>query len=170
MIPHSSSCTDNPMSNPQLNTGMIKSDNFNLNIAIINCQSVMAKRACFHNFIAASCESWLSSLIQSAEVFPNDLKIYRRDRLNGYGGVFIACQETLINKELVHEENLAAVIFCIIKRYKPLIICCVHRPPNNDILCMENLCNLQGVYLGIVRNNCDCPIWIVGDINLPNSN
>ena len=40
-------------------------DNPNLNIAIINCQSVMAKKACFHNFIAehnpdiiASCESY----------------------------------------------------------------------------------------------------------------
>ena len=92
-------CTDNPKNNlDQLDNN----NNSNLNIAIINCQSVVAKRACFHNFIAehnphiiAGCESWLSSSIQSAEVFPNGLKVYRRDRSDGYGGVFVACKDSL---------------------------------------------------------------------------
>ena len=162
----------------ETSTGMIKldnSDNSNLSVAIIICQSIIAKRACFHNFIAennpdivAGCESWLTSSIQSAEVFPNDLKIFRRDRSDGYGGVFIACWETLISEELVHEENIEAVICRIkVKRNKPLVICCVYRPPNNDLLYMEKLCNLLE---GTIRNNCDGPIWIAGDINLPNIN
>ena len=135
----------------------------------------MAKRACFHNFIAehnpdiiAGYESWLSPSVQSAEVFPSDLKIYRRDRSDGYGGVFIACHGTLISKELEHEENVQAVIYRIkVKRYKPLVICCIYRPSNNDILYLENLCNLLE---DVVRKNCDCPIWTVGDVNLPNIN
>ena len=32
---------------------------------------------------------------------------------------------------------------------------------------MESLCNLLE---GIIRNNRDSPIWIVGDMNLPNVN
>ena len=71
----------------------------------------------------------------------------------------------MISEELVHEEKVEAVICRIkVKRHKPLIICSIYRPPNNDILYMENLCNLLE---GTVRNNCDCPIWIVGDVNLP---
>ena len=88
----------------------------------------MAKKACFHNFIAehnpdiiAGCESWLSSLIQSAKVFPTGLKTYRRDRSDGYFGVFITCRETLISEELVHDRAggtapaapaTAGAIFC----------------------------------------------------------
>ena len=101
-------------------------------------------------------------------MFPADLKIYRHDRPDGYGGVFIGCQETLISEELIHEENVEAVICHIkIKKHKPLITCNIYRPPNNNILYMENLCN---VLESTVRNNCDCPIWIVGDVNLPNIN
>ena len=55
--------------------------------------------------IIADYKSWLSSSVQPAKV----LKIYRRDRSDG--GVFIACQETLISefKGLVHEENVETV-------------------------------------------------------------
>ena len=52
----------------------------------------MAKKASFHNFLAehnpdiiAGCESWLTSPIKSAEVFPGNLKIYRQDRSDAYG-------------------------------------------------------------------------------------
>ena len=98
-----------------------------------------------HNpHIIADCESWLSYSIQSTEVFPNGLKIYRRDRSDSYGGVFLACKDSLNIEELVHEENREAVVCRIaVKRHKPLIICCVYRPPNNDILYMEILCNLR---------------------------
>ena len=60
--------------------------------------------------IIADYKSWLSSSVQPAKV----LKIYRRDRSDG--GVFIACQETLISefKGLVQEENVEAVICHIV--------------------------------------------------------
>ena len=70
---------------------------------MINCQSITAKKASFNNFVSehcpniiAGCESWLSSSVASAEIFPTGYSIYRRDRSDGYGGVFVACQDTLI--------------------------------------------------------------------------
>ena len=76
-------------------------------MAVINCQSIQAKKASFNNFVAehcpniiAGCESWLSPSITSAEVFPSEYIVYRRDRNDGYGGVFIACQSSLISEML----------------------------------------------------------------------
>ena len=145
------------------NPHMSESNKSNLNIAIINCQSIIAKKASFHNFLAehnpdivAGCESWLTP-IKSAEVFPGNLKIYRRDRSDGYGGVFIACRETLITEEVVHEVNVEVVI-CHIKllQHKSLIVCSVYRPPNNDISYMQHLCHLLESIVSKYRN---CPIW-----------
>ena len=46
-------------------------------VAVINCQSLTAKKASFNNFvfehspnIITGCESWLSSSVASAEIFP----------------------------------------------------------------------------------------------------
>ena len=72
----------------------------------------MAKKASFHNFlehnsdIIAGCESWLSLSIKPAKVFTSGLKICRHD---GYGGIFIACQEKLITEKFVDERNIEAV-------------------------------------------------------------
>ena len=117
-----------------INSTTSESNKFNLNIAIINCQSIVAKKASFHNFltehnpdIIAGCESWLTPSIKSAEIFPNNLKIYRRDRSDGYGGVFVACQETLITDEVVHKVNVEAVI-------------CTHKTPTTKVFnCLLHL-------------------------------
>ena len=82
-------CTDNSntpdsdFNNYDINTVTLQNSKSDLSIAIINCQSIIAKKASFHNFVAehnpdivAGCESWLTSSIKSAEVFPRNLKIY----------------------------------------------------------------------------------------------
>ena len=101
----------------------------------------MAKEHIFITLIIAQYNpdmiSWLSSSIQSPKVLPTNLKTYTRDWSDGYGDVFIACQQALISEELVHEEKVETVICYIkVKRHKPLINCSIYRPPNNDILYM----------------------------------
>ena len=46
-----------------------------------------------------------------------------------------------------------------------LIICSVYRPPDRDVENIENLCKaLESLCLTYL----DIPIWIAGDLNLPN--
>ena len=145
-----------------------------LSIAIINCQSITAKKASFNHFVSkhqpniiAGCEWWLSPSIASAEIFPTGYLIYRRDRNDGYGGVFVACQNTLTCEQLTFDTDVEIVVCCIKLREapQPLIICALYRPPNNDLSYMTELCN---VLSQVANNYSNSPIWIVGDINLPN--
>ena len=141
---------------------------------MINCQSITAKKASFNNFVSehcpniiAGCESWLSSSVASAEIFPTGYSIYRRGRSDGYGGVFVACQDTFICERLIVDINVEMVV-CGIKQKQlpqPLIICAFYRPPNNDLTYMTDLCN---ILFQIANSYPDSPIWIAGDINLPN--
>ena len=87
----------------------------------MNCQSIFAKKPTFeyllhqHNpdFIAGS-ESWLTQSINTNEIFPSIYTIYRRDRLDGYGGVFLGCKSTFISKEIPLKTLLVELLstFC----------------------------------------------------------
>ena len=120
-----------------------------------------------HPNIIAGCESWLASSVASAEIFPSEYTIYRRDRSDGYGGVFLACQNTLISEMLILDVSVEVVACCIKQKEssQPLIICALYRPPNNDLSYMTDLCNILTY---IAKSYPDSPIWIAGDINLPN--
>ena len=48
-----------------------------------------------------------------------------------------------------------------------MIICSLYRPPRNDYLYMETLCN---TLVKVAKANPNSPIWIAGDVNLPNIN
>ena len=146
-----------------------------LDVAVVNCQSVLAKRLDFQNFInrhspkiIIGCESWLSPSIVSSEIFPQQYQVYRKDRLDGYGGVFIACHNSLLSTALeYHTTSLCELVVCKIPLATdpPLIICSVYRPPNVDIPYLENLCT---VLRDIMDHNPGSIVWIVGDANFPN--
>ena len=78
-----------------------------LKLIIVNCQSLIAKKASFscmineHNpdFIAGT-ESWLSPNIHNSEIFPPTYNSFRRDRDDNHGGVFIAYKSTFICEEI----------------------------------------------------------------------
>jgi len=94
-----------------------------LHLAVINCQSIVAKRFVFHNFldshspkIITGCESRLSSSIVSNEIFPQQYYAYRKDRSDGYGGVFIACHNSLLASKLeLQNTSLIEVVACKIQ-------------------------------------------------------
>ena len=69
-----------------------------VSIAVINCQSLLAKKTMFAVFIdenkpdiVVGSESWLSPSVNNHEVFPHDYIVHRKDRADNYGGVFVAC-------------------------------------------------------------------------------
>ena len=144
---------------------------------MINCQSILAKKSVFQNFltnynpaIVIGCESWLSSDILSSEIFPSHYQVYRKDRPNGYGGVFIACQDFLLSSELSYSTVYPCeLVVCRVELpdKPPLIICSIYRPPNCDVIYMTNLCT---ILQNIIQDNRDSVVWIAGDMNLPNVN
>jgi len=154
---------------------MNSSINPGFSMAIMNCQSISSKKAAFANFISenspdiiAGCESWLSPSISTSEVFPAGFTVYRKDRSDGYGGVFVACRNSIISEELNLDSN-AEIVACRIDQNEsqPLIICSLYRPPDNNLIYMKALCDTLA---DIAANHPNSPIWIAGDINLPNIN
>ena len=78
-----------------------------LSALVLNCQSLVAKKESFINLldvyhpdIVFGSESWLKPNILSSEMFPSGYTVYQKDRHDGYGGVFIACRNTLISSKL----------------------------------------------------------------------
>jgi len=72
----------------------INLNDFPLKVIIINCQSVIRKKAVLDNLIyehkPVGTESWLKSSITSSEIFAPKFEVFRRDRSDGYEGVFLA--------------------------------------------------------------------------------
>ena len=67
-------------------------------VVVINCQSIVGKKSVLDNLIheykpdvIVGTESWLKPTIPSSEIFSSCFEVFRRDRLDSYGGVFLAC-------------------------------------------------------------------------------
>jgi len=143
-----------------------------LNLAILNCQSIVSKRASLEVFIKdhnpdvlVLSETWLSPDILSTEFLPHHYNVFRKDREDGYGGVLIAYKNSFACYELHYDSSVEIVVSKFILNKQSLIICSLYRPPNRDLEYMENLC--QQLH-NICLTNLDTPIWIAGDVNLPN--
>ena len=105
---HTPIIANNPQhSDSSLAKSTYMTTNHSLSSVVINCQSILAKKSVFQNFLAnfnpsvvIGCESWLSPEILSSKIFPSHYQVYRKDRPDGYGAVFIACQDCLLSSEL----------------------------------------------------------------------
>ena len=105
--------------------------------------------------------------ISSSEVFPAGYSVYRQDRADGYGGLFIACRESLISCKM--EINNYKMVACEIKLLdnSKLIACSIYRPPSSNDDYLANLCE----YLESIRaSHPNSALWIAGDVNLPDIN
>ena len=101
------------------------------------------------------------------EIFPSCYTIYRRDRPDGYGGVFFGCHNSYTCTHIDIQITCDIVSCKVDLQQSTLLIISVYRPPNNDITYMENLC---GTIENLILNHPNSIIWIAGDINLPNIN
>ena len=78
----------------------------NLRILNINCQSIQSKRAELQTALqyiqpdlVFGTESWLSSDIATSEIFPPEYNVFRKDRNQFGGGVFILTHKSLTVEE-----------------------------------------------------------------------
>ena len=108
-----------------------------LKVLIMNCQSIIGKRAIFDNLIdcykpeiVVGTEPWLKPSISNSEVFPTSFQVFRRDRLISHGGVFIACDKTLNWQEIPLETDCETVAIKLTNSgCQTLIVIVWYRPP-----------------------------------------
>ena len=124
-----------------------------LTLAVINCQSILAKKPLFENFVSvykpdiiAGTESWLRPWpdIQNSEIFTCDYQVFRCDRRDGYGGVFLACNKSYSWTEINSYSNCSRELVAFkleISQGESLIVVSVYRPLNSDLVYLESMCS-----------------------------
>ena len=135
----------------------------------------MAKKVSFDNLlhehnpdIITISETWLKSEVLSSEFLSTDYNIFRRDRPDGYGGVLIACCNSLNCHHLnINFDTEAIACQLTLANQQTLIVCAFYRPPNRQPDSVTNLCHF---FKSIVDRYTTSPVWIAGDLNLPNIN
>ena len=169
--------TDNPISPSPADPTPIDYDTSHpLTALILNCQSLTAKKESFQNIICThspdvifGTESWLKSTVKNSEVFPNGYVVYRQDRCDGYGGVFVACCDNLATHDVHLSTSSCELVACHIQLtdHSSLIACSVYRPPSSNELYLAELCQQLATIQAQYPNSA---LWIAGDINLPDIN
>ena len=110
-----------------------------IKVAVLNCQSLVGKKALFdftvcNNLdVIIGSESWLNPSISSSEIFPPKFMVFRKDREDGYGSVFLACTRDFAWQELALQTSCEAVACkTVLNNHQSLIIISIYRPPNRD--------------------------------------
>ena len=129
--------------------------------------SIIAKKPSFFNLInehnpdfIVGTESWLSHSIHNNEIFPLTYWIYRHDRADGYGGVFVACKSNIISEEISFSTLCEIAAFCVSLSSESLILISVYRPPNNNYQYLTDTCSTID---SIINSNPNDIIWSAGD-------
>ena len=112
-------------------------------------------------------EAWLKPTIFTNETFSSCFEVFRRDRPDGYGGVFLACSKDFCWQSIPIKSSCDAevVAFKLELKNSLLIVIGVYRPPNSDLIYLQSLCQ---TIEDIIKENPVTTIWLGGDINLPN--
>ena len=144
----------------------------------MNCQSVSPKRGEFQNLvdstqpdIVVATETWLAEgKHQDGEIgevnrFSVDYKIYRKDRQDGYGGVFVAVRNDIISERADDLETNAEMVWVKIKikGMKTLYVAGYYRPHENDEESHEEF----KLSLEKIAAHPQAHLWICGDMNFP---
>ena len=107
-------------------------------------------------------ESWLSPVVLTSVAFPPKYQV-RKDRTDGYQGVFLALDCCFICSEITLNTSCEIVAHKVEVCGTFLIVCAIYRPPNNDDMYLNELCK---VLYEIISKNPKPPIWMAGDFNL----
>jgi hypothetical protein len=146
-----------------------------LKIITLNFQSLKNKTIKFREIVESEApdiifgsESWLTSEHSTAEYFPSNLTVYRRDREDGYGGVFIAHSCTINSTRETELETDCELVVCSmnLKNGRKLFLFSFYRPNDLSKHTDEFIRSIQLVHL----RNKDPIIVIGGDFNLPGIN
>ena len=96
--------------------------------------------------IICGCESKLSPMLISAEIFPtDDYAIHQKDKAEGEGGVFIAVKHNIGSVKEISLDSNSQILWCIIQRKNaPLLyIGSFYRPPTHGQNHIETLDQLS---------------------------
>ena len=144
----------------------------NLRVLTVNCQSVRSKRADFIALInyhkpdiVCGTESWFTSDHYSAEVFPEEFSVYRKDRGSLGGGVFILVHKSLASS---HSPELDAKcemswVKVHLHKAKELLVGCFYMPQRSS----KPLEELRKSLEKIVNKEKQKQIILSGDFNCP---
>jgi len=151
-------------------------NNGRLKFLSLNCCSLHStgKRASFlslideHNpDIICGCESHLDESYHTAEIFPNEYAVLRKDRAEGASAVFICIKKSLNVSEESDLNTDTELIWAkiILLKKNPMYICSFYRPPNATI---DSILQLQISLNKLLRcSTYLLNIIMVGDFNLP---
>jgi len=75
-------------------------------------------------------------------VFPSEYNVFKKDRSDGYGEVFIACHNKLTSFHLTLDENSNSELIATQLQLDntSIIICAIYRQPKPDSIEFTNLC------------------------------
>ena len=76
----------------------------------------------YHPHIIFGTESLLNPDVSSCELLPEGYSVYSQDQKDGYGGVLIACHESLILCSLEPAKIFCEVVACEIKLFSNSLI------------------------------------------------
>ena len=146
-----------------------------LRLLTINFQSIRAKREEFWTLLKYSqpdvvicSETWLHPNIYEREVLPENYRFAaRRDRKSSpHGGVAIIVREDIDASEIEMDtsaEFVAATIPCKSSK-KPIVVCALYRPPDNDLETMQELYKCTSL---VTNRHPNHAVYVGGDTNLP---
>ena len=115
--------------------------------------------------IVIGTETHLTPSIQTSEFLPEIYNAIRRDHSDGYGGLIVIHKQDLIVSELKSGKDcefLSVKVQCHGK--KSVVLAGVYRRPSCD---MTNIENISRHIEEMVEKHRRQPIWIAGDLNLP---
>ena len=176
--PLATSSPVNPQNHSRPRSGRKPPSRKLLKLLNVNCQSVIPKKGEFQNLIdrtdpdiVVATETWLTDgKHQDGEIggigdFSSNYRIFRRDRKDGYGGVFVAVRNSLSSARVEELETNSEIVWVKIKLVgtKTLYISGCYRPRENDEEGHQQLKES----LDRVKYNKNSHIWIAGDLNYP---
>lgn len=146
-----------------------------LKLVVLNCQSIKNKAIPFREMVESlapdiifGSESWLTPEHCSEEFFPGNLTVHRKDRADGYGGVFIAHPSNLTLKREIELETDCELVICsiLLKNGKKAFLFSFYRPNDQPNHIDEFIRALKLVHF----QNKDPIIVIGGDFNFSGIN
>ena len=138
---------------------------------MINYQSIRSKKAEILNLLLSSnldivlgTETWLRPDMYTAEIFPPNFSVFRKDRPDGHGGVLVATKTNSIAHEVSH-NTAAEAVYVKIKtqgQSRPLVVGAIYRTPSDN-----SLEHIQEITTSLNTLDTNDIIWVGGDLNLP---
>ena len=116
----------------------------------VNFQSLLGKREAFWNLlgqvqpdIVLGSETWMTANMTESEMLPPTYKFAaQRDRPgSAHGGVAVITKTNLETSEILISSDVELAAVSIQTRGKPLVVCSLYRPPDNNSDYSQRLCN-----------------------------